>query len=91
MPCNIKPHTGHTLLQLYPDIVILYAIYYMPYETTHRSKAALCIFFAGSQRRFASAIEATVYTYRHRWKYRSSPFRVNSGIVLRASILFLVQ
>lgn len=51
------------------------------YETMHRSKAALCIFFAGSQRRFALAIEVMVYIYRHRWKYRSSPFRVNSGIV----------
>lgn len=46
------------------------------------SKAAFCIFFAGSQRRFASAIEVTDYIYRHRWKYRSSLFRVNSGIVL---------
>lgn len=61
------------------------------YETTHRSKAVLYIFFAGSQRRFASAIEVMVYIYRHRWKYRSSLFRVNSGIVLRASILPLVR
>lgn len=50
----------------------------------------MCIFFTGSQRRFASAIEATVYISRHRWKYRSSPFRVNSGIVLlRASLLYI--
>lgn len=55
------------------------------------SKAALCIFFTGSQRRFASATEVMVYISRHRWKYRSSPFRVNSGIVLRASVLLLVQ
>jgi len=60
------------------------------YETMHRSKTALCIFFAESQRRFASAIEVMAYISRHRWKYRNSPFRVNSGIVLCASLLFLV-
>lgn len=47
----------------------------------HCSKIVSRIFFPGLQRRFASAIGVMVYIYRHPWRFRSFPFRVNSGMI----------
>jgi hypothetical protein len=54
----------------------------MTCDIKRRSKAVFYIYFTESQRRFASAIEVMVYICRHLWKFRNSPFQVNSGIVL---------
>lgn len=81
--------TTHTLDTLFYSCTPILSFCNLRTKVKHRSKAALCIFFTGLQRRFASAIEVTVYISRRPWKYRSFPFRASSGIVFFIDFIYI--